>query len=151
VLSWTQVRTALVYTVQTGASVGGLTQAVRVVGTRYGEAAAPPRTRFYRVRATLDAARPVTERIHVDQFGYLPDAEKIAVISNPREGFNAQQSFRPATNLEVRSAPDGETVFRSAPLAWQGGAVHGEATIRSGRSPCRPLIAFASRIMGRRS
>lgn len=44
----------------------------------------------------LPAAPPTTSPfIRVDQFGYFPASTKVAVIANPQQGFNADQSFSP--------------------------------------------------------
>ena len=43
---------------------------------------------------TAGAAKPpVSKYIVVDQFGYLPDGEKVAVIRDPQTGFDAAASF----------------------------------------------------------
>jgi len=42
-----------------------------------------------------------TPPIIVDQFGYLPTLEKVAVIKDPRVGFDAGPSFSPGTNYAV--------------------------------------------------
>ncbi len=61
------------------------------------------------------------ERMKVDQFGYLPDAEKIAIISSPEQGFNRDQSFSPDTVYQLRREGDHQLIY-SAPLAvWQQG------------------------------
>lgn len=49
--------------------------------------------------------------IHVDQFGYFPDAEKVAVLSDPQVGYNASESYTPSNNLEVRRADNDEVVL----------------------------------------
>ena len=53
--------------------------------------------------------------IHVDQFGYWPEADKVAVLSNPQVGYNAAESYTPATTLELRQADDDATVFTGSP------------------------------------
>lgn len=58
---------------------------------------------------------------HVDQFGYLPTEEKVAVIGCATSGFNAPEDFVPGSTLEVRKASGNETVFSGAPVAWNGG------------------------------
>lgn len=58
---------------------------------------------------------PITSHIHVDQFGYLPDEQKVAVVSDPRIGFNADDHFVPGPALEVRRVVDGDVVHRGAP------------------------------------
>ncbi|MEL7341164.1 MAG: cellulase N-terminal Ig-like domain-containing protein, partial [Bacteroidota bacterium] len=51
------------------------------------------------------AAAPTTTQslIRLDQFGYLPDMKKVAVISNPQIGFNSTDSYTPNTTLEIRT------------------------------------------------
>ncbi|MDQ7016783.1 MAG: glycoside hydrolase family 9 protein, partial [Gammaproteobacteria bacterium] len=67
--------------------------------------------------------------IKVDQFGYLPNSKKIAVISNPINGFNntVPLPFTPtaATLYELRDAVSNATVPNSSGIAvaWSGGAV----------------------------
>ena len=61
--------------------------------------------------------------IRVDQFGYLPDAPKVAVIVDPDAGFNAEEAFTPGEVYEVRRAEDDSVVYSGAPAPWQGGAV----------------------------
>lgn len=72
-------------------------------------------------------ALALSPHIHVDQFGYLPDAEKIAVISNPKKGFNAGQSFTPAARYEVRRADNDKTVFQAALTPWNNGKTHADS------------------------
>ncbi len=62
--------------------------------------------------------------IHVDQFGYLPEAEKVAVISNPQIGYNANLDFTPGTDLEVREFSTNQVYFTAAVEAWSNGEVH---------------------------
>jgi len=66
----------------------------------------------------------VTGRIHVDQFGYLPDSGKFAIISDPQRGFNSMDSFTPGNVLQVRRASDGVVVFSGQPVIWNNGAIH---------------------------
>ncbi len=58
----------------------------------------------------------------VDQFGYLPDAQKIAVIRDPQTGYDADKSFTPSTNLSLVNIATGETVLTAAAVAWNSGA-----------------------------
>jgi len=37
--------------------------------------------------------------LHVDQFGYLPEAAKIAVIADPQVGFNANAAYIPGASF----------------------------------------------------
>lgn len=67
-----------------------------------------------------------TSRIHIDQFGYLPQAEKVAVISDPQLGFNAAESFIPADMLQIRNEQNG-IVFEGSVARWNNGATHDQS------------------------
>lgn len=60
--------------------------------------------------------------IVVDQFGYLPDSEKIAVVRDPQTGFDSDQAFTPSANLSVIDARTGATALSAAVTPWNGGA-----------------------------
>jgi hypothetical protein len=66
----------------------------------------------------------VTGRIHVDQFGYLPEESKWAVISDPQRGYNADDAYTPGARLEVRRRSDGHVVYDGTPRVWHNGAIH---------------------------
>ncbi|MBX2816672.1 MAG: glycoside hydrolase family 9 protein [Saprospiraceae bacterium] len=66
----------------------------------------------------------VSPYIHVDQFGYLVSAEKVAVLSDPQEGFNASLSYQPPQNLEVRNASSDAVVFTGPVEQWNNGSTH---------------------------
>lgn len=72
---------------------------------------------------TIAGLPPVTGRICVDQFGYLPDSAKVAVISDPQKGYNAGDHYTPGSRLLVRTR-DGRVVFSGSPTVWKGGAIH---------------------------
>ncbi len=74
----------------------------------------------------LSAAPPGTtsSRIAVDQFGYMPEMAKVAVLSDPQAGFNATESYAPGATLQVRAWGTHAIVFSAAPVAWNGGATH---------------------------
>lgn len=76
---------------------------------------------------TVPGLPAVTGRIAVDQFGYLPGSEKVAVISNPVRGYNASDKYRPGPELQVRRVSDGGVVLRGAPTPWRDGAVHDDS------------------------
>ncbi len=69
------------------------------------------------------AGPPVSKYIVVDQFGYLPDGEKIAVIRDPQTGFDASEAFTPGATYALVNAATGARVLMAAPTAWNGGAV----------------------------
>jgi hypothetical protein len=69
------------------------------------------------------SAPNVSPFIVVDQFGYVPDAEKIAVVREPQTGVDADQSFTPGATYELVDASSGASVFMAAPTAWNDGAL----------------------------
>ena len=68
--------------------------------------------------------------ILVDQFGYRPDDPKVAVIRDPREGFDRADHFEPGADYQVRNVTDGAAVLSGHPAAWR----HGEVQASSGDS-----------------
>ena len=74
--------------------------------------------------APLFGNAQIGDFIHVDQFGYLPTAEKVAVISNPQVGYNSSMSFNPTNNLVVKNAINNQTVFTAAIQIWDSGNTH---------------------------
>ncbi len=77
--------------------------------TLYGAWAAPPST---------------TGFIRVDQFGYLQNARKVAVIVDPQVGSNANTHFTPSTwanGYQVRRWSDDAVVFSGTIQAWKEG------------------------------
>ncbi len=67
-----------------------------------------------------------TPHVVVDQFGYLPNAEKVAVIRDPEVGYDFAQSYSPGPLLEVRDANTQEIVYSGAPEPWENGALHAQ-------------------------
>lgn len=72
-----------------------------------------------------------TERnyIRVDQFGYLPNAKKVAVIADPINGFNSQYGINLNTsqNVQLRRASDNVVVYQALARAWNGGNTDGHS------------------------
>lgn len=62
--------------------------------------------------------------IVVDQFGYRPDARKIAIVRDPRTGYDAQVDYEPGTTFELVDAASGEVKFQGSPTAWSAGTEH---------------------------
>ena len=80
------------------------------------------------VAITVSGGSPSqTTSIKIDQFGYLPDAQKVAVIANPMVGYNAGDTFVPGNTYEVRRVSDQVAVFSGSPIAWNSGATHGQS------------------------
>ncbi len=69
----------------------------------------------------LSGPETVSPYIMIDQFGYLPDAPKVAVLADPQVGFNATDQFTPGTTYQVRRWTDDMVVFSGAPMLWNGG------------------------------
>ncbi len=70
-----------------------------------------------------------SERIKIDQFGYRPFDQKIAVISSPQKGFNAAipDSFYAGPVYEVREWFTDKVVFTGSTVAWNNGAIHDQS------------------------
>ncbi len=67
------------------------------------------------------SGQSVSKYIVADQFGYLPDEVKIAVVRDPVTGFDGSESFVPGTLYAVVSA-QGEQVYSGPLQIWSGGA-----------------------------
>ena len=71
--------------------------------------------------------------IVVDQFGYLPDSEKIAVLRDPEMGMDAAASYTPGSKYQVVNAATNAVVSELAPTAWNSGAVDAKSGDRAWR------------------
>jgi endoglucanase len=65
---------------------------------------------------------PLSPFIVVDDFGYRPSAQKVAVVRTPVTGFDAGDSFEPGGSYALVDAFSGEQVLTGAPVPWNGGA-----------------------------
>jgi endoglucanase len=72
----------------------------------------------------LLAGGPTTtvEFIKIDQFGYKPTDEKVAVIANPITGYNNTVAFSPGTTYQVRDWTTNAVVYTASITPWNGGA-----------------------------
>lgn len=61
--------------------------------------------------------------IKIDQFGYRPNDQKIAVISDPVIGYNSADSYTPAATMVVKNSSTYQVVYSGSPLAWNSGNV----------------------------
>jgi endoglucanase len=82
---------------------------------------------------------PFQRYIVVDQFGYRPEHTKVAVLADPKSGWNAPDAYEPGSELEVRTWSDGKVVFKGAPTVWNGGAVDAAAGDRGSWFDFTPL------------
>jgi endoglucanase len=64
---------------------------------------------------------PVSKYIVVDQFGYLPEAKKIAVIRNPEVGYDKNESFLPGEQYALVNSKTGEVIFKKNIIQWLQG------------------------------
>jgi len=58
----------------------------------------------------------------VDQFGYRPQDPKVAVIRDPKDGYDSGDTFAPGASYQVRNADNDRVVFTGTPSIWKGGA-----------------------------
>ena len=81
----------------------------------------------YQLNLVTEPVPTVDNHLKVDQFGYLPLAKKIAVISNPQTGYNSAEPFTPSSSYQIRKINNDAVVFRGTPTAWNGGATHAQS------------------------
>lgn len=67
------------------------------------------------------AAQTVSKYIVADQFGYLPDETKVAVIRDPVTGYDAADAFTPGSNYAVVNK-SGQQVYTGTLQIWSAGA-----------------------------
>ena len=83
-------------------------------------------TKLWAVLVTALLAAPLLAQdvfITVDQFGYRPNAQKVAVLRSPELGFDKNLSYTPGSVMEVVDSATSKVVFSGAPVAFQEGAV----------------------------
>ncbi|HEX4736658.1 MAG TPA: glycoside hydrolase family 9 protein [Allosphingosinicella sp.] len=68
-------------------------------------------------------ASAATPAIVVDQFGYLPDQPKMAVLREPVVGFDAGQHYAPGKTIELVDVATGKDVLTGPPVIWNKRAV----------------------------
>lgn len=61
--------------------------------------------------------------IVVDQFGYRPQSEKVAVLRQPVEGYDAGSAYIPGAEIQLIDAGSGERRYSAKPHPWHSGAV----------------------------
>ena len=65
---------------------------------------------------------PLSKFIVLDQFGYRPDSEKIAVVRDPQVGFDAGDAFTPGTSYQLVDAATSTAVLTGQVSVWNAGA-----------------------------
>jgi endoglucanase len=58
----------------------------------------------------------------VEQFGYLPTQQKIAVLRDPVTGFDSTEAYTPGATLQLIDTGSNSVVHTGAATAWNGGA-----------------------------
>lgn len=76
---------------------------------------------------SLVYGQQISEFIHVDQFGYTSNAEKVAVISNPQIGYNGNQSYSPGSTLQLRNLETEAVVYNGTPTIWNNGNTNAQS------------------------
>ncbi|MFZ9661320.1 MAG: glycoside hydrolase family 9 protein, partial [Chitinophagaceae bacterium] len=76
----------------------------------------------------IQAAPPAySPYIKIDQFGYLPNSRKVAIVVDPQAGYNAAESFNPGTGTnqyQLRKWTDDAIVFSGTLVSWNAGTTH---------------------------
>jgi len=65
--------------------------------------------------------------IKIDQFGYRPTDEKVAVISNPVSGYNDTLAYTPGTVYELREWISDAIVYSGNSMAWNSGTIQSQS------------------------
>ena len=78
----------------------------------------------YQLNIVPNPVVTLDNHLKVDQFGYLPLAKKMAVISNPQTGYNSAETFTPSSYYQIRKTVNDAVVFRGTPTTWNAGATH---------------------------
>ncbi len=72
-------------------------------------------------------SQPLSEFIVVDQFGYPPESEKVAVLRDPVTELGqvpSTKDYTPSATYRLMDASTNSSVFEGAATAWNGGAEH---------------------------
>lgn len=77
--------------------------------------------------AASSVAPTVSAFIVVDQFGYLPDAKKIAVVRDPQTGYDAALSFTPGATYQLVNLDTGAVALSGTATPWKDGATFAAA------------------------
>ena len=65
-------------------------------------------------------AQNLSTNIIIDQFGYLVNSKKIAVIKNPKVGFDASSTYNPGNTFAIVNS-NGNSVYESSVISWKSG------------------------------
>jgi endoglucanase len=104
-------------------SVAAVSSAVSVVSSSVSSSSVQSSAASSASSIAAVAGLSVSEFIVIDQFGYLPELEKVAVIRDPQTGFDAAGSFTPGNTYQLVNLDNGNVVKSGQPIAWNNGAV----------------------------
>ncbi|MBK8807860.1 MAG: glycoside hydrolase family 9 protein [Bacteroidales bacterium] len=68
-------------------------------------------------------SQTISKYICIDQFGYRPQSEKVAIIRDPQLGYDASESFTPGATYALVNTANKQQVFTSSLQIWNGGAL----------------------------
>jgi endoglucanase len=75
--------------------------------------------------------QPVSPFIVVDQFGYLADSEKIAVLRDPETGFDGDAAYVAGSQYQIIDAVTHTVALELTATPWNAGAVHEQSGDRA--------------------
>ena len=67
---------------------------------------------------------------------------KVAVVSDPQQGFNAAESYTPGSTLQVRTWSSNTVVYSGAAVAWSNGVTHAQSGDRAWWFDFSPVTAW---------
>jgi len=73
------------------------------------------------IQCLFGFSQTTSPHIIVDQFGYRPASEKIAVLKNPITGLDASQSFTPSNSYALVNAANNMQVYTGSPVSYNSG------------------------------
>ncbi len=79
---------------------------------------------LFQTLTILASPMSLTLNIKTDQFGYRPNDTKVAVIAQPKVGFNAPSSYTPGATFKVRRWDNNMEVFSGSITSWKNGITH---------------------------
>ncbi len=81
---------------------------------------------FICIQTIILHASPTTIslNIKIDQFGYRPNDTKVAVIAQPKVGYNAPSNYTPGTTFKIRRWDNDAEVFSGSIVSWKNGITH---------------------------
>lgn len=66
-------------------------------------------------------AQTLSKYIVVDQFGYMTEMQKVAILRDPQTGYDASESFAPGSNYAVINTSTSQQVFTGTPTLFNNG------------------------------